>query len=365
MVRVSPCRCRCCCCPNWWRECEARCCAVLAIVSFSLAVTSFAVFTDSAFFAMSAQLYPADCIVSSFRQLNGSSLCQWTSCRESCTAVFYNCSQVVVKYALVDPEENRTLDYFINNTHYIPPTLFTHSAKHTHEEISLVSDNNGSTEFDYANSDTNNFSHVEVRNSNDSQFMNLTIDRNHTNDNMTQGLPLFVNLFGCGYEPEDLCLHFYNIYSREGLSFPCLVYHENGFLYAVPDPHVDEFSMIKDPFQSFLLSLTPSAFCIICAIYIRARRLFEMKPKQNAEAYKDGKKRSNSMMPKNFYQNRLKEMDNKWQHRKSTCTPIDCQSVVSTDENNKKNQQPAFIKVPPVGAVSGNSGAVIDHEQFL
>ncbi|XP_046995297.1 uncharacterized protein LOC124607133 isoform X2 [Schistocerca americana] len=395
------CRCFCRCCPGWLRECEARCCAILAIVTFSLAVTSFAVFTDSAFLAMSAHPHSAVCILHSYRRLSGSSLCQWTSCRASCTAAFYNCTQITVEYALGHPQtgENETNEY-LNNTllpltkvssnlsNGIPVERWNVSMPSTKKNLTFI--NMTAAAGNFTLSGASDIMNNLTRERKSTNYAVTTSDyhvgtwRNYSQDEMVKNaseynsshvLPLFVNLFGCGYEPEDLCRHFYHAYSEVGLVFPCLIFVDMGPPFAVPDPQADKYVSVGDPLRDFFLSLLPAFTCLCCAIYIHMRRLFQLKPQNKNEqnSVNIKKLKRNSIAPKNFYERRMMEMDIKWQHKPKVSTPLECRSICSSVEPDKlkksasrdDTRRPAFIKVPPADAVPRAQAGPVDHEQFL
>nr|CAD7396137.1 unnamed protein product [Timema poppensis] len=198
--------------PIWFREFQAKACSICAIISFTLAVVSLAVFTDTAILSLSVKLTPASCTTTEVKHLHGLSLCSWTSCRQSCTAEFFDCTKIYVSYELVS--DNTTQQ---DNSTSIP--LRSQGGKVTtppniiEEAVS-----------------TNDFS----------------LSSNTTISNTTIGYPFFVNIPGCGYEPEVSCEHFYQRYSNVGITFPCQVNFNDDTSVAIPDPSFTHTNNISE-----------------------------------------------------------------------------------------------------------------------
>ena len=230
--RCCSCRCR---WPGWLRELEARTCTITAIVSFTFAVASFAVFSDSALQFLQARLTSATCFVSRAEDVFGMSNCTWTSCSQSCTAELYTCKHLYVTYF---PESNET----------------------THE-------------------------------------LNEKLDYFIDSENETD-IPLLVNIRACGYEPEVKCSDFINIYSEISLRFNCQIgYDHNGMNFAVPTDLEAQF--VEPEFQAeyLIYTIVPLVLCITSLIWIKIRKLYRMRRKKE-EKIKSSKRKKQTFYEK-------------------------------------------------------------------
>nr|CAD7454221.1 unnamed protein product [Timema tahoe] len=132
---------------------------------FTLAVVSLAVFTDTAILSLSVKLTPASCTTTEVKHLHGISLCSWTSCRQSCTAEFFDCTKIYVIYELVS--DNTTQQ---DNSTSIP--LISQGGKVT-TPLNIIEEAVSTNDFSWSS--------------------------NTTTSNATIGYPFFVNIPGCGY----------------------------------------------------------------------------------------------------------------------------------------------------------------------
>lgn len=312
--------------PDWLRDLEARLCSVIVIISFTVAVISLVLFTDSTILSLSLELTPATCVTTDVKNLNGTTKCLWTSCRQSCTATVYNCSQIYVNYTF-----NDTTNFVTEND-----TNALWSPEH-------------------------NF--VYPDNSSDMKANSSLIE---SDDDVNSSVPLYVNVNGCGYEPEVSCSHFYQQYANIGISFQCEVTFDVDPPIVIPD---SPFSIDTDKtalISHLILSLLPLVFFFVCCLYVYWRKLFRQKPKKVLQLYVKKKrvKRSGT-----FYERRVKEMSI-LQEPKRPDSSVEVLSVRSVQSPaNRKHEVPneacpSFINVPIVSTAATNIH-VSDQEQFL
>jgi hypothetical protein len=317
--------------PDWLRDLEARLCSVIVIISFTIAVISLVLFTDSTILSLSVKLTPAICVTTDVKNLNGTTKCLWTSCRQSCTATVYNCSQIYVNYKFNYTDVNHTFSFAADNNTY---PLWSP------EENSLYTD----------------VSHAIETNSSLIEF-----------DDMNGSLPLYVNVNGCGYEPEVSCTNFYQQYGNVGISFHCEVVS-----FSVDPPVVIPDSPLnidtdKTALISYLiLSLMPLVFFFVCSLYAYWRKLFKQKPKKVLHLYV---KKKRVQRCGTFYERRVKEM-NMLQEAKRPDAPAELLSVRSVESptagKHKVPEQacPSFINVPVSTSAAVNVHDS-DWEQFF
>nr|CAD7567658.1 unnamed protein product [Timema californicum] len=298
--------------PIWFREFQAKACSICAIISFTLAVVSLAVFTDTAILSLSVKLTPASCTTTEVKHLHGLSLCSWTSCRQSCTAEFFDCTKIYVSYELVS--DNTTQQ---DNSTSIP--LRSQRGKVTtppniiEEAVS-----------------TNDFS----------------LSSNITISNATVGHPFFVNIPGCGYEPEVSCEHFYQRYSNVGITFPCQVNFNDDTSVAIPDPSFTHTNNISEIVRYLFLSLTPILVCVTCLAYAYVRNLFATRPKNLIEF--DIKKSRKKPKKKTFYEKKLQALDTMRKKRSASVSPEQFSAISLTKQRNESDNRcgPSVIKIP-------------------
>jgi hypothetical protein len=312
--------------PDWLRDLEARVCSVIVIVSFTVAVISLVMFTDSTILSLSVKLTPAICVTTDVKNINGITNCLWTSCRQSCTAAVYNCSQIYVNY---------TFNYTdVNDT--------------DNDTYALWSPEDNSLYTGTSNKMKTNSSLIE------------------SDDSLNSSVPLYVNVNGCGYEPEVSCTHFYQQYGNIGISFQCEVRFDSNLPIVIPDSPLN-IDTDKTALISYLiLSLMPLFFFFVCCLYVYWRKLFRQKPKKALQLYVKNKrvKRSGT-----FYVRRVKER-NMLQEPKRPDFSVEVLSVRSVQSPaDRKHEVPneaclSFINVPVLNTAARNVH-VLDQEQFL
>lgn len=317
--------------PDWLRDLEARLCSVIVIISFTIAVISLVLFTDSTIFSLSVELTPAICVTTDVKNLNGTTKCLWTSCRQSCTAVIYNCSQIYVNYTFSYTDVNDTFSFVADNSTYPLSSL---------EENSLYTD---------------------VRNDTETNSSLIEFD-----DGMNGSLPLYVNVNGCGYEPEVSCTNFYQQYGNVGISFHCEVSFNMDPQIVIPDSPLN-IDTDKTALISYLIfSLMPLVFFFVCSVYIYWRKLFKSKPKKVLHLYVKKKRVERSGK---FYEGKVKEMDmlreaNRPDSVAEVLSVRSVQSPVDGKHEVPKQACPSFIDVPVSAATTVNVH-VSEQEQFL
>lgn len=317
--------------PDWLRDLEARLCSVIVIISFTIAVISLVLFTDSTIFSLSVELTPAICVITDVKNLNGTTNCLWTSCRQSCTAEIYNCSQIYVNY---------TLNYTnVNNT------------------FSFVADN---STFPLRSSEENGlYTNVENETETNSSLIEFDNDVNGS-------VPLYVNVNGCGYEPEVSCTNFYQQYGNVGISFHCEVSFNMDPQIVIPDSPLN-IDTDKTALISYLIfSLMPLVFFFVCSLYVYWRKLFKPKPKKVLHLYVKKKRVEKSGT---FYERKVKEMDMLREANRpdSTAEVLSVRSVQSLADGKHEvpiHSCPSFISVPVSTSTTVNVH-VSDQEQFL
>lgn len=317
--------------PDWLRDLEGRLCSVIVIISFTSTVISLVLFTDSTIFSLSVELSPAICVITDVKNLNGTTNCLWTSCRQSCTAAIYNCSQIYVNY---------TFSYTnVNNT------------------FSFAADN---STFPLWSSEENGF-YTDVRNETETNSSLIKFD-----DNVNGSLPLYVNVNGCGYEPEVSCTNFYQQYGNVGISFHCEVSFNMDPQIVIPDSPLN-IDTDKTALISYLIfSLMPLVFFFVCSFYAYWRKLFKPKPKKVLHLYAKKKQVKRS---ETFYEKKVKEMDMLREANRpdSTAEVLSIRSVQGSADGKHevpKNSCPSFINVPVSTSTAVNIH-VSDQEQFL
>lgn len=320
-------KCRKCREPDWLRDLEARLCSVIVIVSFTVAVISLALFTDSTILSLSVELTPAICVTTDVKNLNGITKCLWTSCKQSCTAAVYNCSQIYVHY---------TLNYTdVNDT------------------TSFVADNDTNTLW----RPEDNFLYPDMK-ANSSLI--------ESDDSVNSSVPLYVNVNGCGYEPEVSCSNFYQRYANIGISFQCEVSFDVDPPIVIPDSPLN-IDTDKTALISYLvLSLLPLVFFFVCCLYVYWRKLFRQKTKKvlQLNVKKRRVKKSGT-----FYERRVKEM-NILQEPKRPDSSVEVLSVTSVKSPADRKREvpneacPSFISVPILNTAATNIH-VSDREHFF
>jgi len=310
--------------PDWLRDLEARLCSVIVIISFTIAVISLVLFTDSTIFSLSVELTPATCKITDVKNLNGTTKCVWTSCRQSCTATVYNCSQIYVHYRLNDTDVNDTTSSVAGN-------------------------------------DTNNFLYADM--SSDMEANSSLIE---SDDNMNGSVPLYVNVNGCGYEPEVSCGHFYQQYANIGISFRCEVSVNVNPPIVIPDSPLN-IDTDKTALISYLiLSLLPLVFFFVCCLYVYWRKLFRQKVKKVLQLHVKKRRVKSSGT---FYERRVKEM-NILQEPKRPNSSVEVLSVRSVQSPADRKHEvpneacPSFINVPILSTAARNIHGP-DQENFL
>jgi len=313
--------------PDWLRDLEARLCSVIVIVSFTVAVISLALFTDSTILSLSVELTPAICVTTDVKNLNGITKCQWTSCRQSCTAAVYNCSQIYVHYTLNYTDMNDTTSFVADND---TDTLWRPEENFLYPDVKA------------------NSSLIE------------------SDDSMNSSVPLYVNINGCGYEPEVSCSHFYQQYANVGISFQCEVRFDVDPPRVIPDSPLN-IDTDKTALISYLIfSLLPLVFFFVCCLYVYWRKLFRQKTKKVLQLHvkKRGVKKSGT-----FYERRVKEM-NVLQEPKRPDSSAEVLSVRSVQNPAERKHEvpneacPSFINVPILSTAATNI-LVSDQEHFL
>jgi len=317
--------------PDWLRDLEARLCSVIVIVSFTVAVISLVLFTDSTILSLSVDLTPATCVTTDVKNLNGTTKCLWTSCRQSCTATVYNCSQIYVHY---------TLNYTdVNDT------------------TSFVADNDTNTLW----STEDNFLYPGM--SSDTKANSSLID---SGDNVNNSAPLYVNVNGCGYEPEVSCSNFYQQYANVGISFHCEVSFDVDPPIVIPDSPLNIDTDKTALIRYLILSLLPLVFFFVCCLYVYWRKLFRQKTKKVVQLYVKKRKVKRSGT---FYDRVVKKMSI-LQEPKRPDSSVEVSSVRSVQSPaNRKHEVPneacpSFINVPVLSTAATNIH-VSDQEQFL
>jgi hypothetical protein len=317
--------------PDWLRDLEARLCSVIVIISFTVAVISLALFTDSTILSLSVELTPAICVTTDVKNLSGITKCLWTSCRQSCTATVYNCSQIYVNYTLNDTDVNDNISFVADNGTY---------AWWSPEENSLYRDVSSEMK--------ENFSLIE------------------SDDNVNSSVPLYVNVNGCGYEPEVSCTNFYQQYGNVGISFHCEVSFNVDPPIVIPDSPLsidtDKTALVR----YLILSLMPLVFFFVCCLYVYWRKLFRQKTKKVSQLSEQKKriKRSGT-----FSERRVQDM-NMLQEPKRRDSSVEVLSVRSVQSPAGGKHEvpseacPSFINVPVLSAAATNIH-VSDREQFL
>jgi len=315
--------------PDWLRDLEARLCSVIVIISFTVAVISLALFTDSTILSLSVELTPAICVTTDVKNLNGTTKCLWTSCRQSCTATVYNCSQIYVHY---------TLNYTdVNDT------------------TSFVADNDTNALW----SPEDNFLYPDMSS-------DMKANSSESDNIVNSSVPLYVNVNGCGYEPEVSCSHFYQQYANIGISFQCEVSFDVDPPIVIPDSPLN-IDTDKTALISYLiLSLLPLVFFFVCCLYVYWRKLFRQKTKKVLQPYvkKRRVKRSGT-----FYERKVKEV-NILQEPKRPDASVEVLSVRSVQSPADRKHEvpneacPSFINVPILSTAAMDIH-VSDQEQFL
>jgi hypothetical protein len=194
-----------------------------------------------------------------------------------------------------------------------------------------------------------------------------TISDIETNSSSVNGsLPLYVNMNGCGYEPEVSCHNFYQQYANTGMSFNCEVTFSVDPPIVIPDSPLNIDTNKNALINYLILSLMPLVFFFACCLYIYWRKLFRLKPKK--DLCQNVKKRR-AKRPGKLYEKRMKEM-NVLEETKRPDPPAEVLSIRSVESpvNSKRKEpkqaSPSFINVPvSTSAVVDISFA--DREQFL
>lgn len=316
--------------PDWLRDLEARLCSVIVIISFTIAVISLVLFTDSTILSLSVELTPAICVTTDVKNLNGTTNCLWTSCRQSCTATIYNCSQIYVNYTLNSTNVNDTFSFVADNSTFPlwspeENILYTDIRNETQTDSSLI-------EFDDVNG----------------------------------SLPLYVNVNGCGYEPEVSCANFYQQYGNIGISFHCEVSFNVDHPIVIPDSPLNIDTDKTALISCLILSLMPLVFFFVCSLYVYWRKLFKPKPKKVLHLYVKEKRLERTGT---FYERKVKEMDMLREANRpdTTAEVLSVRSVQSPTDGKyetPKQAGPSFIEVP-VSASTAVNIHVSDQEQFL
>ena len=320
-----------CCQLDWWQDLEARACSIFIIIIFTAALVCLVLFTDPAILSLTLDLTPAVCVTTSVRNYNGTTKCQWTSCRQSCTAVVYNCSQIYVNYTVNISDSNSTLGLEMENVS-IPMNL---------SDLQLyISETNSSS--------------VDV------------------DEDLNGSFPLLVNPNGCGYEPEVSCPQFYEQYGNVGVSFQCEVSLDREPPLIIPDspnnPVTDKNMLINQ----ILLSLIPLGSFIITFVYVYWRKLFKPRPKIVLQPLINKKKTPEESG--SFYERKLRHLK-KIQEGKQTLCNDEKLSLRSFESRSSKKEGsvnrgldrdpgPSYIKLPPTNTAA-SSLPVVDREQFL
>lgn len=317
--------------PDWLRDLEARSCSVIIIVSFTVAVISLVLFTDSTILSLSVKLMPAICVITDVKNLSGTTQCLWTSCRQSCTADVYNCSQIYVQYTLNDTDVNDTASFVADN---VINALGSPEDKFLYPNMSSdIKANSSSVESD---------------------------------DSVNRSVPLYVNVNGCGYEPVVSCSDFYQQYANIGVPFQCEVSFGVDPPIVIPDSPLNNDTDKTALINYLILSLLPLVFFFVCCLYVYWRKLFRQKTKKviQLKAKKRKVKRSGT-----FYERRVKEMNILQEPKRPDCTVevLSVRSVQSPADRKREvpNQAgPSFINVPILSTAATNNH-VSDREQFL
>lgn len=311
--------------PDWLRDLEARLCSVVVVISFTIAVISLGLFTDSAILSLSVKFTPAICRTTDVKHLNGSTNCLWTSCRQSCTATVYNCSQIYVNYMLNDTNVNDTFISVADNSTYPLWSL---------EDSSL--------------------------------YMDIISDMETNSSSVNDSLPLYVNMNGCGYEPEVSCHNFYQQYGNTGISFNCEVTFSVDPPIVIPNSPLNIDTDKPALINYLILSLMPLVFFFACCLYIYWRKLFRLKPKKDLCL---NVKRKRAKRSEKCYGRKMKEVGvlEEAKRRDSPAEVLSVRSVessVNSKHKEPKQAGPSFIDVPVSTSVAANS-SFADWEQFL
>ncbi|XP_023716091.1 uncharacterized protein LOC111869100 [Cryptotermes secundus] len=312
--------------PDWLRDLEARLCSVIVVISFTIAIISLGLFTDSAILSLSVEFTPAICRTTNVKHLNGSTNCLWTSCRQSCTATVYNCSQIYVNYMLNDTNVNDTFISVADNSTYPSWSL---------EDSSSL-------------------------------YVDMLSDMETNSSSVNSSLPLYVNVNGCGYEPEVSCHNFYQQYGNAGISFNCEVSFSVDPPIVIPDSPLNIDTDKTALINYLVLSLMPLVFFFVCSLYIYWRKLFKPKPKKDLRRCVKKKRVERSGK---FFESKVKEM-NTLEEAKTSDSPAELLSVRSVESQVNSKQEapkqacPSFINVP-VSTSTAVNVSFADWEQFL
>jgi hypothetical protein len=199
-----------------------------------------------------------------------------------------------------------------------------------------------------------------------SSEMNANLSLIESDDSMNSSVPLYVNVNGCGYEPEVSCTNFYQQYGNVGISFQCEVSLDVDPPIVIPDSPFNIDTDKTTLISYLILSLMPLVFFFVCCLYVYWRKLFRQKKKKvlQLNVKKKRIKRSGT-----FYERRVKEM-NMLQEPKRPDSPTEVlsvrsvQSVVEGKHVVPSNACPSFINVPVLSSAATNIH-VSDQEQFL
>jgi hypothetical protein len=187
-----------------------------------------------------------------------------------------------------------------------------------------------------------------------------------SDDNVNSSVPLFVNVNGCGYEPEVSCTNFYQQYGNVGISFHCEVSFDVDPPMVIPDSPLN-IDTDKTALISYLiLSLMPLVFFFVCCLYVYWRKLFRQKTKKVLQLNVKKKRVKRSEI---FSERRAKDMDMLQEPKRpdSSVEVLSARSVQSpADRKHEMPNEacPSFINIPVLSTAATNIH-VSDQEQFL
>jgi hypothetical protein len=194
-----------------------------------------------------------------------------------------------------------------------------------------------------------------------------TISDIETNSSSANGsLPLYVNVNGCGYEPEVSCHNFYQQYGNTGISFNCEVTFSVDPPIVIPDSpfniDTDKTALIN----YLILSLMPLVFFFACCLYVYWRKLFRLKPKK--DLCRTVQKRR-AKRPGKCYERKVKKMDMLEETKRpdpvvEVLSIRSVESPVNSKHEEPKQACPSFINVPMSTSTAVNI-SFADREQFL
>jgi hypothetical protein len=194
-----------------------------------------------------------------------------------------------------------------------------------------------------------------------------TISDVETNSSSANGsLPLYINVNGCGYEPEVSCHNFYQQYGNTGISFNCEVTFSVDPPIVIPDSPLNIDTDKSALINYLILSLMPLVVFFACCLYVYWRKLFRLKPKKNL--CRNVQKRRTEKCGKR-YERKVKERDMLEETKRPD--PIaevlsirSVESPVNGKCEEPKQSCPSFINVPMSTSTAVNV-SFADREQFL